>query len=149
MAKFKIFFYKIYPINNKLVVFWNGITFDGFGDSIKPLYLTMKKLYPEFKYIFIVNNKKQLEVFPVNEKIIKSGSKIYKYLCTAKYYITNMYPLDFDYIKGQLWVSTSQGTQLKTIGFLDKHLTNTQNKERYKIMKKIATLNIKNAQNEF
>lgn len=144
-------YYAQKPVHNQWVIFWDGVSINGYGDNIKPIYEEFKKRHPNFYYVFIVNNRKLKQSISFGDKVIcKDDIKnFYKYLSCGKYYITNMYGIDIKRKKEQIRVDTGHGTPLKTIGFKDPQNTLMPDLKRQKIIQEEADFNIKIFPNDF
>ncbi len=97
--------------NDKTIMF---MAFHGrsYSDNPKAIYEYMKKSYPDYKYIWVLNNG-----YVLNEKSVRYGSfKFFYYLSKSKYWIFNCktYPY-MSKKKNQIYIQTWHGTPLKRL----------------------------------
>src|SRR5699024_562426 len=103
------------PIKNKTVVFESFLG-NSYSDSPKYIYEYMLKNDYDYKYIWIVNNRKQI---PGNPKQVKRFSILYfYYLARAKYWVSNSrIPRTLNKRDGNIYLQTWHGTPLKKLVF--------------------------------
>lgn len=103
------------PIKNKTVVFESFLG-KSYSDSPKYIYEYMLKNDYDYKYIWIVNNRKQI---PGNPKQVKRFSILYfYYLARAKYWVSNSrMPRTLNKRDGNIYLQTWHGTPLKKLVF--------------------------------
>ncbi|MEX3714695.1 bifunctional glycosyltransferase family 2 protein/CDP-glycerol:glycerophosphate glycerophosphotransferase [Cytobacillus horneckiae] len=118
-TKFKTFLYKKLftrlPLKEKTIVFESFLG-KNYSDSPKNLYEYMIKNNPDYRFIWIFNEKRTI---PGKAKQIKRFSlSYYYYLATAKYWVSNSrMPLHLNKREGNIYLQTWHGTPLKKLVF--------------------------------
>lgn len=112
-------FNKILPINKRAIVFQS---FHGKSYSCNPRAIYEEMMQSEgdsYKYIWVLNNRRQEITSNKNTIIVKPGSLMYFYhLARSKYFINNgNFPDVYIKRKGTYHIQTWHGTPLKKLGF--------------------------------
>lgn len=112
-------FNKILPINKRAIVFQS---FHGKSYSCNPRAIYEEMIQSEgdkYKYIWVLNNRRQEITSNKNTIIVKPGSLMYFYhLARSKYFINNgNFPDVYTKKKGTYHIQTWHGTPLKKLGF--------------------------------
>lgn len=108
--------YKYIPINNKIILF---VSYHGKGYLCNPKYLHKYMIkdekYKEFKYIWAVKNKKNIDI--PNAKIVRyNGLSYFYYLARSKYWVINCkMPKYIMKKENQIYLQTWHGTPLKRL----------------------------------
>lgn len=108
--------YKYIPINNKIILF---VSYHGKGYLCNPKYLhkhmNKDEKYKEFKYIWAVKNKKNIDI--PNAKIVRyNGLAYFYYLARSKYWVINCkMPKYIMKKENQIYLQTWHGTPLKRL----------------------------------
>ena len=113
------FISKFITVDKDLVIF---ISFHGrgFSDNPRAIYeaLINDSKYSNLKYIWVINNHKQKNIYLDDVKIIDYNSlSFFYYMCKAKYWIINCKMPEYIVKKeNQIYLQTWHGTPLKRLG---------------------------------
>lgn len=110
--------YQKLPIKEKHVLF-ESFSVKRFSDNPKAIYEYMKQYYPDYTFIWSLNDVKQV-IDGENEGTLKvkfGSPEYYEYLATSKYFVSNYNAPAFHKRDGQVDVQTMHGTPLKKMGF--------------------------------
>ncbi len=103
-------------IDQKTIVF-ESFAGKGYSDNPKYIYEEMYKKYPDYKYIWVLNNPNKFEIPGPAVKVKRLSKEYYNAYATAKFWVANARtPLSLIKKPGQVYIQTWHGTPLKRLG---------------------------------
>ncbi len=134
---FKKIFFKLYSLLTKLPLDENLIVFESFigrkyNDNPKVLFEHVKKDYPEYTCIWIVNDTNKYSIEGAIQ-VRRLSFRYFLYVSRAKYIINNSrMPHFFKKRKEQIFLQTWHGTPLKRLAHdMEKNVMPQTDKEKY------------------
>ncbi|QNR07489.1 bifunctional glycosyltransferase/CDP-glycerol:glycerophosphate glycerophosphotransferase [Macrococcoides canis] len=103
-------------INEKQVVF-ESFAGKGYSDSPKYIYEYMYKNFPDYKFIWVLNEPEKFDIPGPAIKVKRLTKGFYDAYATSKYWVSNArIPLYLIKKPGQVYIQTWHGTPLKRLG---------------------------------
>lgn len=137
IRNYRKFFYGIYPLLMKLPLQDNVIVFESFigrkyNDSPRVMYEYMLENYPQYEYVWIVNNPDKFDI-PGATLIKRLTPKYFITVARAKYLVNNSrMPIFYKKRDDQVYVQTWHGTPLKRLVYdMETNVMPGTNQEKY------------------
>lgn len=134
---YRKFFYWIYPQLMRLPIEEKTVVFESFigrkyNDSPRALYEYMLKTYPDYDYVWIVNNPEEFEI-PGARLVQRLTPSYFFTVAKAKYIVNNSrMPIFFKKREDQVYVQTWHGTPLKRLVYdMETNVMPGTNQEKY------------------
>lgn len=134
---YRKFFYGVYPLLMKLPIKKQTIVFESFlgrkyNDSPRAIYEYMKKAYPEYNYVWIVNNPNNFDI-PGAQLVQRLTPRYFFTVARSKYIVNNSrMPIFFKKREEQVYVQTWHGTPLKRLVYdMENNVMPGTNQKKY------------------